>query len=125
MADVAAYLVPDTPHDPEQSHFEPGDGNESEEDGNTDDIFTDCAGDTEDDGLGPVHISDLSSAAPIAVEELPPPSVTGDPENWAVPEPNVAAGEPAFDTVVPLIPPATTTTPPLIPDPFFPSKPPS
>ena len=99
MADVAAYLVSDTPYDPEQSHFEPGDGDESEEDGNNDDIFTDCAGDAEDDGLGPVHISDLDSAAPIVVEELPPPSVTGDPEDWAVPDPNAAAGEPAFDAV--------------------------
>ena len=99
MADVAACLVPDTSHDPEQSHFEPGHGNEGEEGGNTDDVFTDRAGDTEDDGLGPVHISDLGSAAPIVVEELPPPSVTGDPEDWAAPEPNVAAGEPAFDAV--------------------------
>lgn len=35
MADVAAYLVPNAPYNPDHSHFEPGDGNDSEEDGNT------------------------------------------------------------------------------------------
>ena len=33
MADVAAYLVPNAPYNPDHSHFEPGDGNDSEEDG--------------------------------------------------------------------------------------------
>ena len=98
MAGVAAYLDPNIPNLPDQSHFEAGDGNDSDIDGLTDNIFTDCEG-TEDDGLGPVHITAPDSAAPIVDGGGAPPPGTGDPENWAVPPPNAAAGEPPFSDV--------------------------